>query len=132
MLWIDHLALCAAGKGGESTHLAEDKLFKLDAVEQVAAVSELDELVKLYRQGRNMPLSFYPVTSLAYAKKIADGKDENAALSSASYAWEGNQYARGDSLDPWFDQAMRGRDPLGEPFCQIAQQVYVPMLAASS
>ncbi len=131
MLWIEHLALCAAGSGGESTHLAEDKLFKLDAVEQKAAVSKLDELVKLYRQGRNMPLSFYPATSLAYAKKIADGKDESAALSSAGYAWEGSQYARGDSLDPWFDQAMRGRNPLDEPFCQIAQQVFIPMLEAA-
>ena len=132
MLWIDHLALCAAGKGGESTHLAEDKLFRLGTVEQIAALSTLGELVELYRQGRNMPLSFFPATSLAYAKKIADGKDESTALSSAGYAWEGNQYVRGDSLDPWFDQAMRGRDPLDERFKQIAQQVYLPMLDAGS
>ena len=130
MLWIEHLALCAVGNGGESTHLAEDKLFKLDAVEQTAAVSKLDELVKFYRQGQNMPLSFYPATSLAYAKKIADDKGESAALSSAGYAWEGSQYARGESLDPWFEQAMRGRNPLDEPFFEIAQQVFVPMLNA--
>ncbi len=128
LLWIDHLALCAAGNGGESTHLAQDKLFKLDAVEQEAAVSQLDGLVRLFRQGQNMPLSFYPATSFAYAKKIADGKDEGTAISSAGYAWEGGQYSRGDLLDPWFEQAMRGRDPLDVQFQQIAQQVFIPML----
>ncbi|MEA3301796.1 MAG: hypothetical protein U9Q75_00850, partial [Pseudomonadota bacterium] len=102
-----------------------------DAVEQEAAVSQLDGLVRLFRQGQNMPLPFYPATSFAYAKKIADGKDEGTAISSAGYAWEGSQYSRGDLLDSWFEQAMRGRNPLDEPFCQIAQQVYMPMLNAS-
>ena len=127
MLWIDHLALCAAGNGGESSHLAEDKVFKLDVVKQEEAAPKLDELVKLYRKGQGMPLSFYPATSLAYAKRIADEKGESAALSSASYAWEGSQYSRGDGSDPWFEQAMRDRDPLDKQFQQIAQQVFIPM-----
>ena len=130
LLWIDHLALCAVGNGGESTHLAEDKLFKLDAVEPEAAVLQLSELVKLYHQGKNMPLPFYPATSLAYAQRIAAGKDEYVAIKAAGSKWEDGHYP-GEGSDPWFEQAMRGRNPLDEPFCQIAQQVFLPMLIAS-
>lgn len=126
-LWIDHLALCACGRGGRSVHMTPEKHFVVDAVNQVDALSQLAILVSHYLEGQSMPLPFYPATSFLYAKKIAEGK-EGAALSSAEYAWEGNQYFRGDSLDPWFEQAMRGRNPLDSQFEQIAQQVFVPML----
>ena len=93
----------------------------------MTAVSKLNELVKLYRQGQNMPLSFYPATSLAYAEKIAAGKDEYVAMNAARNKWE-DGYFPGECSDPWFEQAMRGCDPLDAQFQRIAWQVFIPML----
>ncbi|MEN8213171.1 MAG: hypothetical protein ABFR19_02310, partial [Pseudomonadota bacterium] len=129
-LWIDHLALCAHGRGGRSVHMTPDGNFVLEAVKQKDAVSQLSWLASRYREGHSMPLPLYPTTSLAYAEKIADGKDENVALSAARRKWEDGYYP-GEGSDPWFEQAMRGRDPLDAQFQRIAEEVLVPMLNAA-
>jgi exodeoxyribonuclease V gamma subunit len=128
-LWIGHLALCASGGSARSMHLATDRQLFFEALDSSDAVSQLAALLSLYSQGAAAPLPFFAATSYAFAKKIADGKEDDA-LPAAARAWEGSQFIPGERLDPWFEQAMRDREPLDERFCEIAERVYLPMLNA--
>lgn len=129
-LWIGHLVLCAGGgSGGRSMHLATDKQLFIEAVDGEYALSQLAMLLSLYREGHAAPLPFFPATSHAYAEKIDAGKEAGHALAAAESKWA-DGYFPGECGDPWFEQAMRDRDPLDERFCEIAAAVYLPMLYA--
>ncbi len=131
-LWIEHLALCAAGAPAESVHLAQDLSWRLRPVG--AAAAELSRLLGLYRRGLCEPLRFFPRTSWAWASTFAARGDPQRALAEAAKVWAGDPFrgVPGEGEGPYTQLAFRGRDALGGEMGDIAGTVYAMMIACSS
>ncbi len=125
--WVEHLALCAAGKAGRTVVVATDKSVAFQPVE--AAAPLLAGLLDLYWQGLTEPLRLFPEASLAFAERIRDPKRAAKARPEARKRWEGDDFVRGERDDPYLDACFRGTDPLDETFEQLAETVFGPLLA---
>jgi len=128
MLWLAHLARCACGNPGESMHLATDRTVTLEPLDADTAISQLGALVTLYCEGKDSPLPLFLNASVAYVEKLLKDGDEQAAISAAKGRWEGSDYAKGDSDDPWVAQAFRDVDPFDAHFVEVAMAVWEPIL----
>jgi exodeoxyribonuclease V gamma subunit len=150
-LWLQHLALCAAGLGrGPSVRIGRDgdkvRVVKLSPLEPAAAVRELEGFVELYVRGQSRPLPFLPEESFGYYDKLhpAPTKRKSApatprtaiASVTSSYEREGMKY------DPHPDRAFDARLPpfdakfdLGEraiedtEFHALAERICAPYAA---
>lgn len=126
-LWVEHLALCAAGilqAGQHSVLIAKDAERTFALLEPSAAQALLNAYVALYREGLSRPLPLFPTVSF----ELALERDEKA-LSKARKLWEGSERggATPDSRDPYIALARRGctDDPIAvEEHLQLAQTVY--------
>jgi exodeoxyribonuclease V gamma subunit len=127
-LWLAHLARSASGYPGESMHLGTEGSFKLEPLDADTAMSHLQTLVSLYREGKYRPLPLFPNASFAYVEKLRNDSDEQTALADANKKWEGSDYAKGDLDDPWVAQAFRDIDPLDEHFVAVAMAVWEPII----
>jgi len=94
----------------------------------------LEGLVSLYLQGLTRPLLSFPETSHAYAKDL--GRPDKA-LAAALSAWNGNEFGRGEALDPWVQALFPDGPPFLDAegrvvpsFVEVADQVYGPLLDA--
>ncbi len=130
-LWLQHLVLCLDADGNpgcESVMVGTDQTLRLaPAAESRAA---LKEILRLYRQGLEMPLAFFPQSSLAYARAI--GRSEARALAAARSAWEGSDRHPGEGDDPYFRRCFEVSDPLGDEFARLSRRVFDPILACAS
>jgi exodeoxyribonuclease V gamma subunit len=132
-IWIEHLA----------RNLTEAKpalLFGKE--EQVVAGYEflpiknagklLTDLLALYWCGLSEPLRFFPRTSWAFAKAVAEGKDESKTWSGAEQIWRGNEReGKGEREDPYVRLAFRSvEDVLNEDWKQTSLRVLLPLLEA--
>ena len=126
-LWIEHLALCAAGNlaaGQHSVLIAKDAERIFQVLEPAAAMALLNEYVALYREGLSRPLPLFPSASF----ELALASDE-AALNRARKLWTGSEWGLStpDSRDPYIALARRGcsEDPIAlEEHIQLSQAVY--------
>lgn len=88
LMWLDHLALCAAGRLGsdESSLLVsgDDKAQRLPFVEQEKALLELEALVQLYSEGLRRPLPVTRYGSYAMARKQSGGEAEKGLYAAAA------------------------------------------------
>ncbi len=93
--WLHHLLLCAAPPAGvalRTTWQARDERFSLAACANPREV--LRDLLALYERGLSEPLSFFPKTAWAYAKKAG-------SVSAATGAWRSTrQHPFGEDADP--------------------------------
>lgn len=121
-LWVEHLALCAAGQldAGECSalHCSDaSRVFEVLSAEQARAL--LTDYVALYLEGLQRPLPLFPRASYRLCS-------EGAAR--AAQDWEGNDFTqKGDSEDPYVQLAWRGcaGSPIDlEEHVQLAQRVY--------
>jgi exodeoxyribonuclease V gamma subunit len=89
----------------------------------------LNDLLKLFWKGMSEPLHFFPESSFEYVCSLLL-KDQtlSAALNSAKNKWIGNDFARGESEDPYFERCFGRTDPLDDDFKKIAEQVFAPLL----
>jgi exodeoxyribonuclease V gamma subunit len=129
-LWIAHLLLNRLGAHGvapASWFLAEDGALRLTPVSEADA--ELRRLADLYWAGcsRVLPLLLEP--GYAFATRRHAGRDREAALSAARKAWETTEWKRGEDSDPYHRLVFRAIDPLDEAFCDLAEAVFLPLLA---
>jgi len=129
-LWIGHLLLNTLGPPGvapDSWFLAEDGALHLTALSDADA--ELRRLADLYWAGcsRSMPLLLEP--GYAFATRRYAGKDREAGLSAARKAWETTEWKRGEDSDPYHRLVFRAVDPLDDRFCDMAEAVFLPLLA---
>lgn len=135
-VWIEHLALCAAGDAGAAASPAgraadggpvsrrfgrpvgnQDR----DVVGELAfgpvadARRVLETLVALYLAGRSGGLPFLPRASHAYAAADATGRDDDAAWRDARTAFEGSwgDGGRGEGGDAWVRLALGDAEPFG-------------------
>ena len=91
----------------------------------------LEALLRLYLQGSQTPLHFFPEASLTYARALQEkGSPGEGALLEARNAWTGNPYVRGESEDDYYRLCFDKRDPLDEEFRELALKIYTPLLRA--
>ncbi len=129
-LWIEHLALCAAGvleAGQQSMLIAKDAERIFQILEPTEALSILSGYVALYREGISRPLPLFPSASY----ELALDNDE-IALKKARKLWAGSEWdiTTPDSRDPYVALAHRGcvEDPLElEEHLRLSQLVYGPL-----
>lgn len=88
------------------------------------ARAQLTTLLRLYRDGLDRPLHFFPKSAWAY---VTQGE----SLSKAIARWKSTpQHEHGEDRDPAFALALRGVDsPLDDEFVACATAVYGPLLA---
>jgi exodeoxyribonuclease V gamma subunit len=98
-MWIPHLVLCwlsgedaqsvLVGRGKKGASSVTLSSVTLSCVEDPA--DRLVELVAWYREGLRAPLRYAPGASYAYARAIADGKDDAVAIAKAQRAYVGDE-----------------------------------------
>ena len=114
--WIRHLAMCCVIPQSTSALVARDQAVVFSAVDQ--PLDALTSLVKHFRCGQSEPLPFFPETSRQHAL----GK-------SAATAFE-KDYKGG--LSPHVAQTFRSRDPLGDRFEDLANEIWQSVLNCES
>ena len=139
-VWLRQLTLAAAGRDAtEATALSIEegaaKMTSFAAPED--AREQLLGWLRAWEQGRSSALSFFPETSLAYAKTIARGADEAAALAKAHDAWFGvsgppGPWSRGGEVahDAYLQLVHDDRGPLTDEFEALAVSLLVPLAEA--
>ncbi len=90
------------------------------------AESELRTLLKLYLQGLQSPLPFYPTVSWAYVESVLEN-DQDKAWKQASQLWAGSLYSEFKRVDKYtakcFGQTIPEDDGFREEFSRIARTV---------
>ncbi len=122
-LWIHHLLLCLTRPRSidpVSIHIGTDATLTLSPVEEPEP--ELERLVRLFLEGMNEPLHFYPETSLA----LASAANPPTGMNKARRKWH-SDFFRGEEEDPAYTIALRGRDPLDARFRELAE-LFHPIL----
>ena len=75
------------------------------------------------------PLPFFPESSFEYAQRVLIKKQgDSVALKAAQQKWLGNEFARGESEDPYYNLCFGGIDTLNEAFQSIAVSIAAPLL----
>ena len=83
-LWVEHLALCAAGVLQEeesSVLISRDASLRFKPLELADAMQQLQIYVNLYQQGMQRPLPIFPESTYAFAKASDDEAGLKAAFS---------------------------------------------------
>lgn len=126
--WIRHLLLNLSGPAGvnPSTRLLEgDRTGFLRPVHRPGECLSL--LLRLYREGHNQPLPFYPATSWAYVEGLGRG-DEEKAMERACTKWYGNRQISGDGGKP-YNRLLWPQQSLFSPaFQTTAVEVLQPLI----
>jgi exodeoxyribonuclease V gamma subunit len=128
-LWIHHLLLNHDGAGPQPCRcmlICENLECRYAPVEKSEAF--LKGLLSAYWQGLARSLSFLPESSWAYADAVRKGLPPEEAMAKARLVWEGNDFSRGESQDPYNGLCFRGRDPLGPEFAALALELLGPIL----
>ncbi|GHU15759.1 RecBCD enzyme subunit RecC [Betaproteobacteria bacterium] len=119
--WLDHLALCAAPPAGmecSTRGVARAGSFVLRPVSPDAARRQLEDLLRLYRQGLRAPLHFSPKAAWAFITS-----EETKARQAARKKWEDGDYPEGS--DSAYRLALRGAGSvLDDSFCANARLVF--------
>jgi len=131
--WIYHLALSSHRDNGllSNTYLVcMDKAVKFSPVENSG--DNLAALLDLYREGLSRPLHFFPELSREYAEQThKKGKGENEAIRVVVKKWQGSDYAKGVSEDPYYDLCFRNIGTAGifdDSFIKNSEAVFIPLL----
>lgn len=126
-LWLQHLALCLSAEENPacvSLMVATDQTLRLAPAADSRAA--LEELLSLYRRGIELPLAFFPKSSLALARSAR--RSEARALAAARSAWEGSDRHPGEGADPYYRRCFEAADPLGDEFVRLSRCVFDPIL----
>lgn len=95
----------------------------------------LGTLLRIYRQGLEIPLHFFPQSAFEYADNVLrKSLPESIALLRAGKKWVGSEFAKNakpESQDPYYDLCFRQFDPLDEQFKHVAIKVFEPLLSHS-
>ncbi len=134
--WLRHLVLCVlrpAGVMPASLLVDDEDALALLPVDD--ATAQLEAWLSFYALGQRAPLAFFPRTSLAAAKVLADDVTaRDAALIKAYAEWDPSFTGRGkfpQKSEAAVELVFRGSEPLQDAqFLQLAQVLLLPMLAA--
>jgi len=127
-VWLRHLLLnCVQPQGVrcESRLITENNDYTFQAVADAKAI--LKDLLDLYWQGLQQPLSFFSNTSFAFAQASLNGGRANPETAMHN-AWVGGQFLNGEGED-LYHQQLYSTPPLDEHFKELALAVYEPLQA---
>jgi len=135
--WIMHLVLNAAAADGypSSSMLAgliksggEWTAWEYPCLENSREI--LERLLLKYMEGISRPIYFFPVTSMEYARIVAEeGGSHEEAVNGSMKTWSGSDFYRGECKDPYFQLCFRDADLTGREFAETALEVFEPVLA---
>ena len=125
--WLAHLALNLARPSGvapETCLLEGGRQGRFLPLEDAAEL--MASLMKLYLEGRERPLPFYPGTAWAYAQALEKG-GENKAMQRAASRWYGSRWQAGDAAKPYNRLFWPDGDCLTPEFEHLADRVFTPL-----
>ncbi|MCP3866582.1 MAG: exodeoxyribonuclease V subunit gamma [Gammaproteobacteria bacterium] len=120
--WIRHLilnVLAPNDSGRESCFVAEDCTMKLQPVDNPAEL--LQDLLEMRWRGLQLPLPFFPESSLGWYIHETYGSE-------FEHAWAGMNNPMPESCDSGVRIAFRGLNPLGDAFEDSARSILKPLL----
>ncbi|MES9975312.1 MAG: hypothetical protein ABW094_13710, partial [Candidatus Thiodiazotropha sp.] len=126
--WIRHLLLNALNPPGVTpmTCLLEgDRTGHYRSVEE--AKVHLETLIRRYRQGLQLPLSFFPATAWIYQEKLEQGGEE-VARKAARQRWFGNRFQPGDVDKPYHRLLRPDRPALDQAFFDTSRELLQPLM----
>jgi exodeoxyribonuclease V gamma subunit len=133
-LWLNHLALCAAGLLGEhecsQLFAPSTRGWRFAWIEPTAAGSLLGDYLELYRQGQQYPLPVFPETSYTFAGH----DDPSTAMEKALIVWNGTGFGAaggGECADDFIRLALHNNtaEPLNDRFFQqCSRRIYGPAI----
>ena len=130
--WIAHLVLNAVSTATGSTADSTTYLAGKDRIYRYLPLpdgnKQLSELLSFYWQGLTEPLPFFPQSSHAFAGAILKGNNFDQALGKAKAVWQGNDFREGEGKDPYFRLCFKETAPFSQPFIDLAQKIYLPLL----
>lgn len=137
--WLRHLLLNVAATADiarESLLVSPAGDWQLGPLENPAAL--LEPWLAAYREALCEPLPFITRSSYDFARALVTPSAKSrkepiaAARDKAQAAWLGAEFSplAGEVFDPWYALAFREREPLGERFEQLAEQLLGPALQA--
>ena len=75
------------------------------------------------------PLRFFPESSFEYAVNILRKRRiTKEALTAGKRKWEGHEFSRGESQDPYFELCFGKNNPLDDDFKRTSITVFEPLL----
>ncbi len=131
-VWINHLALSAAGYAASSYYLGLER--QKPAARRFAPLTAetarnlLGDLLDIYWSGLNKPLHFFPETSGGFAAELLKSNDAVKAAARATTAWQGSYYAAGEGEDDYYRLALGDAAPLENGFSELALNIWQPLL----
>ena len=138
LAWIRHLIINCIRQEGyplqtmvagreEKTSWSEIRFAPADD-----AAERLTDLMRLYRNGLEKPLPFFPRSSYRFAELERNPQKTIAeAIQKAEETFIGSEYGpAGEGNDPYCRLCFGHDDPLGEEFQKIALAVFQPMMTA--
>jgi exodeoxyribonuclease V gamma subunit len=139
-IWINHLALNSSIADnyprtsmlmGLAPHNTGEPVWTAWEYPPVKNSEEiLATLVEMYWFGLKMPLHFFPKSSWSYSvMRIERNTPQGDALQTAHNTWNGNDYARGECEDAYYQLCFRNTDPLDSQFEKTAMDIFKPLLA---
>ena len=132
--WIDHLLLGemeSVEYSNRSILICRDAVWKFNPVN--AGKEILESILSRYWEGLSKPLPFFPNSSYRYAIEILEKqKGEPDALRAAQNRWQGSDFSRGESEDPYFKRCFGTTDPLDTHFRNLALEIFEPLLGHMS
>ncbi|MBW2121580.1 MAG: exodeoxyribonuclease V subunit gamma [Deltaproteobacteria bacterium] len=138
-IWVYHLVLNSAGAAGcprTSILVGLDRQRGKDPVWAAWEYSPVEnsreilgKLLGRYWEGLTRPLCFFPESSWLYADGVKRrGRSQAESLQKARRQWTGSDWVRGEKEDPYYRLCFSGVDPLEAAFCEIALEVFEPLL----
>lgn len=89
----------------------------------------LENLLEKYRQGLVRPLSFFPESSMKYARLVIEkNKPAQEALRGAENIWSGSDHKLGEGNDLYYQRCFGNTEPLDSNFEKIAIEIFSPIL----
>jgi exodeoxyribonuclease V gamma subunit len=129
-LWIHHLVLGSSTRGKypqDSILICKDAAWIFGPIENYR--DTLKSLLTLYWQGLSEALHFFPESSYEFVQQLLlKDRSPQKALRLAQQKWNGTDYYRGESEDPYYHLCFRRTDPIGDSFQKIAKKVFGPIL----
>ncbi len=126
--WVIHLCLCA------SEHPCRNTVFRglsgkvyFRAVPKQQAEEQLKKLIEIYTRGLSQPLAFDARCAQDYFAQL--NKDPEKARTKVEESFYGSAFKAGLVSDFYFRRCFSEFEPFYDPFVELAEQVYQPLIA---
>ncbi len=108
--------------------VCKDAIWKFGPLNAATAADTLRTYLSLFRDGLQMPLTFFSLTSFEYAyKRIVKNNDRADAIQSAIKTWRGGYKKAGEFEDAYIKLCFKDEEPLTPEFESLAMSIFSPL-----